>query len=65
MSQETALILFEFVALIFALSFHECAHALLQDALDRSSCVGVYIVVDTAVMGGERHGARASRDPSQ
>lgn len=27
MSQETALILFEFVALIFALSFHECAHA--------------------------------------
>ena len=28
MTQETALILFEFVALIFALSFHECAHAL-------------------------------------
>ncbi len=27
MSHETALILFEFVALIFALSFHECAHA--------------------------------------
>lgn len=27
MSQETALILFQFVALIFALSFHECAHA--------------------------------------
>jgi Zn-dependent protease len=27
MSQEVALILFEFVALIFALSFHECAHA--------------------------------------
>ena len=27
MTQETALILFEFVALIFALSFHECAHA--------------------------------------
>jgi Zn-dependent protease len=27
MTQETALILFQFVALIFALSFHECAHA--------------------------------------
>ncbi len=27
MSQDTALILFEFVALIFALCFHECAHA--------------------------------------
>ena len=33
MGQETALILFQFVALIFALSFHECAHALTASRL--------------------------------
>jgi Zn-dependent protease len=33
MGQETALILFEFVALIFALSFHECAHAWMASRL--------------------------------